>query len=83
MEITDKGGYSGLRGYLLDFVQCHTPKTYPMFTGTVGEEKVVLIEYIGMGLKGFVVSQLTSTTTANLRVLPAAMIVSGVRNDGI
>lgn len=37
-------------------------------TPTTGSEKTVLIEYIGIGLCGLVVSQETSQTTLRLRL---------------
>ncbi len=57
--------------------------THPTSTGTVGAENVVLIVYMGIGLKGFVVSQLTSTTVDSRRPFPAEMICSRVKNEGI
>jgi hypothetical protein len=57
--------------------------THPTVTATVGSGKVVFTEYMGMGLFGFVVSQLTSTTTLNRRAFPSELICSSVKNGGI
>lgn len=39
--------------------------------------------YTGIGLKGFVVSQLTSAITLSRRPLPAALMVSYVTKGGM
>ena len=57
--------------------------THPTSTGTVGCENVVLMLYIGIGLWGLVVSQLTSTTTDSRLFLPAACSCSFVTKCGI
>ncbi len=62
-------------------IACWT--THPTSAATVGSENVVFVEYMGMGLFGFVVSQLTSTTMLSRRVLLTEWICSRVRNGGI
>ena len=57
--------------------------THPTSTGTVGCENVVLMLYIGIGLWGLVVSQLTSTTTDSRLFFPAACSCSLVTKSGI
>lgn len=93
MEMTDNGGLPTLhdetpstnRTQLERTLQqrAQSELTHPTLTGTVGSENVVFTEYTGMGLLGLVVSQLTSTTTPKRRDLPAAAIVSSVRNEGM
>lgn len=57
--------------------------THSMSAATVGSRNVVFVVYMGIGLFGFVVSQLTSTTTLNRRPLPTERICSRLRKGGI
>lgn len=83
IDITVISGFSSLVIHLSGPLWKKRTTTYPTSTATVGLENVVLILYIGIGLFGFVVSQLTSTTTESRRPFPALRICSLVIKWGI